>query len=134
MLPLTDREPELIALALAVRARAYAPYSHYQVGAALLAASGRIYTGVNVENAAYPTGLCAERTAAAKAVCEGDREFTRLVVATPNGGMPCGVCRQFLAEFGLDVVILTVDANGTLGQRLPLRALLPAAFGPAQLK
>jgi len=102
-----DIKEMLITRALAARGWAYAPYSNYQVGAALLASSGKIYDGVNVENAAYPSTICAERTALVKAISEGERQFVGLVVATANGGSPCGSCRQMLAEFGLDLVILS---------------------------
>src|SRR6185503_11160346 len=93
-------ELELIARAVEARQWAYAPYSGYAVGAALLTASGKIYDGVNVENAAYPDSLCAERVAAVKAVSEGERDFVALAVATANAASPCGSCRQFLSEFG----------------------------------
>ena len=99
----------LIQMAIESRQRAYAPYSNYRVGAALLTASGRIFTGVNVENAAYPTTICAERVAVFKAVSEGERDFQAIAVVTENGGTPCGSCRQVLAEFGLDTVVLIGD-------------------------
>src|SRR3972149_3755316 len=101
-----ERKRTLVERARDARQWAYAPYSNYAVGAALLTASGKIYDGVNVENAAYPDSICAERTAAVKAVSEGEREFTALAVASANGGTPCGSCRQFLSEFGLDTAIL----------------------------
>ncbi len=88
---------ELVALAQSAREKAYAPYSHYTVGAALLTASGQVFTGCNVENAAYPMAICAERTALVKAVSEGQREFAAIAVATRNGGSPCGACRQVRA-------------------------------------
>jgi len=106
-----DRE-ELIRQAIAARERAYAPYSDYKVGAALLGRSGRVYTGCNVENAVYPLVTCAERTAVVKAVSEGEREFVALAVATENGGSPCGSCRQTLREFGDDIVVLIADVTG----------------------
>jgi cytidine deaminase len=124
----------LAARAMAARQWAYAPYSNYRVGAALLSASGRVYDGVNVENAAYPSGICAERTAVFKAVSEGERQFTALAVSSGNGGMPCGACRQVLAEFGLDLEILIAGPEGGILKRTTLRALLPDSFGPAQLK
>ena len=128
------REAEVIARAIEARRNAYAPYSGYQVGAALLTASGQIFTGVNVENAAYPDSLCAERVAVAKAVSEGVCEFVLVAVATSNGGTPCGSCRQVMAEFGLDAVVLMVDGAGTVVQRTTVRDLLPHSFGPKQLK
>ena len=129
-----DVRQTLIARAVAARARAYAPYSKYRVGAALLAASGQIYDGVNVENAVYPAGICAERTALVKAVSEGEQRFEAIAVATHNGGSPCGVCRQMLSEFGLDLKVLLVDGAGAVAHETTLRELLPRAFGPADLK
>jgi cytidine deaminase len=123
----------LIQLALEARERAYAPYSNYQVGAALVTPSGRYFTGANVENAAYPTSMCAERVAIFKAVSEGKREFVALAVVTSNGGTPCGACRQVMAEFGLDTVVLIADAQGNLRQEARLSELLPGAFGPGDL-
>lgn len=105
-------DKELIAMAAQARKAAYAPYSHYQVGAALLTASGKIFTGCNVENAAYGMAICAERTAAVKAVSEGEREFVAIAVVTADGGTPCGACRQVLAEFGPRMKVLVADANG----------------------
>jgi len=103
---------ELVAQAMQARERAYAPYSGYRVGAALLGKSGRVYTGCNVENAVYPLCTCAERVAVVKAVSEGEREFIALAVVTENGATPCGSCRQTLREFGEDIVVLVVDATG----------------------
>ena len=103
---------ELIALAAGVRRKAYAPYSHYPVGAALFTASGKVYTGCNVENASYGLSICAERTAAFKAVSEGEREFVAIAVVTENGSAPCGACRQVLNEFGPDMRVLAVAASG----------------------
>jgi cytidine deaminase len=104
------------------------------VGAALLASSGKIYDGVNVENAAYPSTICAERTALVKAISEGERQFEALVVATENGGSPCGSCRQMLAEFGLDLMILIVNGEGKVLQETSLKELLPQAFTPKSLR
>ncbi len=123
----------LVETAIQARQWAYAPYSHYQVGAALLTASGRIYDGVNIENAAYPTGICAERVAVFKAVSEGERHFEAIAVVTENGGTPCGACRQVLAEFGLETVVLIADHQGHINQEVTLGALLPGAFGPKDL-
>jgi cytidine deaminase len=127
---MTDQE--LIALAAEARRKAYAPYSHYTVGAALLTASGTVYTGVNVENASYGLAICAERTAAVKAVSDGERDFLAIAVVTENGGTPCGACRQVLNEFGPDMRVLIADAAGKY-QAYRLPELLPASFGPAQL-
>ncbi len=123
-----EQRQQLIEAALEVRKWAYAPYSHYAVGAALLTASGKIYDGVNVENAAYPSGICAERTAVFKAVSEGERSFIAIAVATANGGTPCGSCRQVLAEFGLDTLVFIVDEKGNVTQETSVRELLPGAF------
>lgn len=125
---------DLAARASEARQWSYSPYSGYAVGAAVLAASGRIYDGANIENAAYPVTLCAERVAGAKAVSEGDREFVAIAVATANGGMPCGACRQFLSEFGLEAVVVVADAEGNILRQTTVRDLLPEAFGPTQLQ
>jgi cytidine deaminase len=134
MTHLNDEERQsLIDLANEARRRAYAPYSHYQVGAALRTRSGRIFTGCNVENAAYPQCMCAERVAIFKAVSEGETEFEVLAVATPNGGSPCGGCRQVMAEFGLDTIVLIADGDGRLVLETTVGGLLPGAFMPANL-
>lgn len=124
---------KLIQEAISARAWAYAPYSHYSVGAAVLAGSGRIYSGVNVENAAYPTTMCAERVAIFSAVCQGEREFEAIAVVTANGGTPCGSCRQVMAEFGLETVVIIADQEGNLLQETTVEQLLPAAFRPGDL-
>ena len=118
----------LVQQAIEARQLAYAPYSGYLVGAALLTASGRVFTGCNVESAAYPTSMCAERVAIFKAVSEGEREFTALAVVTDNGGTPCGSCRQVLAEFGLETVVLVADTSGAVRQETTIDDLLPGAF------
>ena len=128
-----DDRQMLIRTAQEARKWAYAPYSGYAVGAALLTTSGKVYDGVNVENAAYPTGICAERVAVFKAVSEGEREFDAIAVVTSNGGSPCGACRQVLAEFGLKAVVLLADAEGKLRSEMTLAELLPGAFGPQDL-
>ena len=128
-----EQETELAQHAAQARGWAYAPYSHYTVGAALLTASGKIYDGVNVENAAYPDTICAERTAAVKAVSEGEREFVAMAVASSNGGSPCGSCRQVLAEFGTAMQIFFVDGEGRITLRTTLAQLLPFSFGPKDL-
>jgi cytidine deaminase len=124
---------KLIKEALITRNRAYAPYSNYNVGAALLTTSGKIYQGVNVENAAYPTSMCAERVAVFNAATDGERQFVAIVVATTNGGTPCGACRQVLSEFGLDIIIVVVDEEGTIIQEAPVKYFLPGAFTPSDL-
>lgn len=124
---------ELIRQALQARQFAYAPYSGYAVGAALLTETGRIFTGANVENAAYPTSMCAERVAVFTAVVSGERKFSAIAVVTANGGSPCGACRQVLAEFGLDTIVLIADQDGKLLAETTLRELLPGAFLPRDL-
>jgi cytidine deaminase len=127
------RGQDLIQRAMQVRARAYAPYSGYPVGAALLGRSGQVYEGVNVENAAYPTSMCAERSAIFHAVTSGEREFEAIAVVTPNGGSPCGACRQVLSEFGLDLVVYIADGEGRLVSQMTVGNLLPLAFRPSHL-
>jgi len=128
-----EQRQELIRQAQKARLQAYAPYSNYRVGAALLTTSGNLFSGANVENAAYPTCMCAERVAIFKAVSQGQREFQALAVVTSNGGTPCGSCRQVLAEFGLETVVLIADIEGRLLQETTVASLLPGAFGPADL-
>lgn len=132
---LTNEEMKtLIEMANAARVHAYVRYSHYPVGAALRTRSGHVYTGVNIENAAYPTGICAERVAVFKAVSEGEREFDAIAVVTDNGGSPCGSCRQVLAEFGLDTVVFIADGSGRLVTTATVGGLLPEAFQPHHLE
>ena len=131
MIPPTRRD-ELVRAARAVREKAYAPYSNYKVGAALLTEDGSIFTGCNVENASYPAGICAERAAVAKAVSEGHRQFVAIAVATINGGVPCGICRQVMNEFAPDLLVILADETG-IASEATLRELLPRAFGPNDL-
>ncbi len=131
--PSDEIRQQLIEAAAAALHWAYAPYSHYAVGAALLTASGKVYEGVNIENAAYPDGICAERVAVFKAVSEGEREFVAIAVVTSNGGSPCGSCRQVLAEFGLETVVYLADEAGRLVSETTVAGLLPASFGPKSL-
>ena len=131
---LTDeKRRELIKTALEVRKRAYAPYSNYLVGAALLTTSGKVFEGVNVENAAYPDTICAERSAVVSAVSAGEQSFQAIAVATINGGTPCGSCRQVMSEFGLDTEVLLVDETGKIHQQTTVGDLLPGAFQPKDL-
>jgi cytidine deaminase len=120
---------ELVARALALRQNAYAPYSRFRVGAALLAADGRVFDGCNVENAAYGVSLCAERGALASAVAAGCRDFTALAVAStgPEPCVPCGVCRQALCEFAPNLTVHCVAPDGEF-KTFPLHTLLPEAF------
>lgn len=124
---------ELIQLALEARKKTYSPYSNYAVGAALLTRNGKIYTGANIENAAYGLTICAERTAIFKAVFDGERSFERIIVATRDGGSPCGSCRQVMAEFDLDMIITMVDENGEITAEGTVRDFLPYSFTPRNL-
>lgn len=133
MMITNEEKRSLIDLANEARRRAYVPYSNYPVGAALRTKSGRIYTGVNIENAAYPQTMCAERVAIFKAVSEGETEFEVIAVVTNNGGSPCGGCRQVMAEFGLDTVVLFGNGKGDLVKETNVNELLPAAFVPKHL-
>ncbi len=123
-----EQRQELIRKANEVRRNAYAPYSGYAVGAALLTTDGRIFTGVNVENASYPNGVCAERVAIYKAVSEGTRDFQAIAVVTENGGTPCGFCRQVMAEFNPQMVVLIANAQEELIMEVSLETLLPYVF------
>lgn len=123
---MTDKE--LYRIANDVKENAYAPYSGFRVGAALLTRSGKVYTGVNVENASYGATLCAERGAVAKAVSEGEREFRALAVASSAGeAMPCGICRQVLMEFEPELRVITGKDEEHL-ESYSLQELLPGAF------
>ncbi len=123
---------ELIARAALAQEFAYASYSNYAVGAALLTRSGRVYLGANVENAVYPLTMCAERVAVFKAVSEGEREFEAIAVVTLNGGSPCGACRQVLREFAPNLIVYIADADGNY-RRTSVAELLPDSFGPEHL-
>lgn len=126
---------KLITLALQAYTGAYAPYSQYAVGAAVLTAEGEIYTGCNIENAAYPSSMCAERVAIFKAVSEGHRKLHAIAVVTHNGGSPCGGCRQVMREFGdKDMPVLIADTDGNLLAELTLDEILPHSFGPEDLE
>ena len=122
-------DDELVSGALAARAHAHAPYSHFQVGAALEDSSGRIHTGCNIENATYGLTLCAERVAVFKAVSEGAQTFRRIAIAadTDNLTPPCGACRQILWEFCGDIQIILVNPRGK-AETLQLKDLFPRAF------
>lgn len=123
----------LLEAARSAQQRAYAPYSRFPVGAAVRTASGKVYAGANIENAAYPSSMCAERVAVFKAVAAGDRDLIALAVITPTGGFPCGACRQVLAEFGLDTVVVIGDDDGRVVAETTVGELLPGAFGPEHL-
>ncbi|NUN12581.1 MAG: cytidine deaminase [Myxococcales bacterium] len=131
-----DAAEKLIQTARDVRVHAYAPYSRFLVGAAVLAPSGKIYPGVNVENASYPAGICAERAAICAAITAGERSLLAVAVSTEleSPAAPCGMCRQALAEFGPDMhVFLTGPAMESMVLNYRLSQLLPHQFGAAAL-
>lgn len=131
-----ETRDRLIAAACAARPNAYAPYSRFTVGAALLADDGRMYTGVNVENASYGLTVCAERNAVGAMVVEDGRRILAVAVCTENGVTPCGACRQVLSEFTddeVDVPVWIVDGQGSV-RETTLSALLPDDFGTRHLK
>ena len=120
---------QLIKLAQEAAKKAYAPYSNFKVGAALLCKSGNVYTGCNVENSSYGASNCAERTAAFKAVSEGERDFVKIAIVSEKGGLtfPCGICRQVLSEFMPNGrIVLYSDEQGI--KEFALNELLPYAF------
>ena len=132
-----DIKTQLINAALLARKKAYAPYSHYLVGAAVLAPSGNIYTGCNIENASYPAGICAERTAIFKAVSEGERKITHIALAAgeekleqplPNYPSPCGICRQVMAEFCEENAVILLAKSEEDYLEYTLSELLPLSF------
>lgn len=133
-----NRLPALLVHATEVKERAYAPYSKFRVGAALLCEDGTIVVGCNVENASYPAGSCAERVALGAAVSAGLRRFSAIAISSDAASAtpPCGICRQALAEFGLDLVVLSVGAGGPRKEtpvRWTLAELLPHPFTPSSL-
>lgn len=123
---------ELVQQALVARSRAYAPYSKFRVGAALLAEDGRVFLGANVENASYGLTNCAERSAVFHAVNSGARRFRALAVATEPGASMCGACRQVMREFATDLPVYLADATGRY-RKTSLAELLPDSFGPDSL-
>ena len=129
---MTDKD--LVELAFTMLDKAYMPYSHFPVGAALEGADGSIHTGCNVENAAYGSCICAERTALVKAVSEGCRAFKRIAVVGSSADYcwPCGSCRQMLYEFAPDLEVLVANRDHDF-VKYTLRQLLPHGFGPSAL-
>ena len=123
----------LVQHALTARQRAYAPYSNYQVGAALLCADGTVVYGCNVENAAFPSTICAERVAMTSAIAQGKRDFVAIAVATRDGGTPCGTCRQVLSELGPEMAVYIVNEQGE-HWTTSVRDLLPYSFGVTSLE
>jgi cytidine deaminase len=125
-----EQQDKLIDAALAARTHAHAPYSKFEVGAAILASSGEIFVGCNIENASYGLTNCAERTAIFAAVAAGQRSLLALAIASPGAVPPCGACRQVLAEFCEDLPIILIDATGqeSLQRKTTLAKLLPDRF------
>lgn len=125
---------KLLVLAEKAKEKSYSPYSGFRVGAALVTADGKVFTGANVENASYGAAICAERTAVVKAVSEGYRCFKAIAVTSDaeGGSFPCGICRQFLAEFGLGIKVITGKPDGDIEVHT-LSGLLPRAFTGAEL-
>ena len=124
---------QLVAAALEGSKNAYIPYSNYRVGAALLTASGAVFTGCNIENAGYSPTICAERTALVKAVSAGHQRFSAVAVVSRGAGSPCGVCRQFMFEFAPEMKVILADLAGKVHLVTTLADLLPHGFGPANL-
>ena len=127
-----NQREQLIVTASDARQRAYAPYSGFEVGAAVLSKSGEIFSGCNIENASYGLTICAERVAMATAVAAGYRDFAAIAVATSGGASPCGSCRQFLAEFCDDLPILLVNADDATVEETQLTDLLPRRFSASR--
>ncbi len=135
---MTIATPTLVELKLRARAaaeHAYAPYSGFRVGAAILASNGEIHAGANIENASFGLAICAERSAVFQAVARGVRSIEALVVYTPtrSATTPCGACRQVLHEFGPDALVVCCTDDAAAERRYSLAELLPGAFGPADL-
>ena len=127
-------DAELIRAAFKARSFAYTPYSHFKVGAALLAKNGMVYTGCNIENAAYGATICAERTAIFKAVSEGHRDFDTIVIAGRSNDycVPCGTCRQVMMEFAPEMTVICLNKKGE-SKRFALKELLPYGFDQSWL-
>lgn len=124
----------LVKKAQEARSKAYAPYSKFKVGAALIGDDGKIYTGGNIENASYGMCICAERTAIFKAISEGVSNIQALAVVVPGGGTPCGACRQVMNEFNPNMTVIYGDLNGNVIGETTLQTILPDAFGPHNLE
>lgn len=134
MPPLKPSEVELlISRAREARDQAYAPHSHFYVGAAVLTAENTVEIGCNVENASYGLTLCAERTAASAAIAAGHRQWRAIAIASVGGVTPCGACRQFLAEFGMNLTVISVDVISGNYKTYGLSKLLPEAFSSKHL-
>lgn len=129
-------QKKMVETALKARRKAYAPYSNYWVGCAILDDKNKIHSGCNVENASYPAGLCAERVATVKMISEGGKEIKQLVLVGSSSDpvFPCGMCRQVIQEFGIECVIISVDSKKKKIKMLPFRELFPEGFTPEHLK
>lgn len=127
---------QLVSAALEARKHSYSPYSHFQVGAAILTKDGKIYTGANIENASFGATICAERTAIVKAASEGVRKLRGVAVVTTNAVFPCGICRQVLAEFAenSDMPVIVANTDGQIENETTIGVLLPGDFGPEELE
>lgn len=123
----------LAAAARQTASRAYAPYSQFHVGAALLTTAGQTFVGCNIENASYGATICAERVAASTALAAGQRQWAAMAIATRGGVAPCGICRQFLSEFAADLPIVLLDTHTDQQTQTNLSVLLPSAFGHRDL-
>jgi cytidine deaminase len=132
---MTPEYTDLVRAAQAAHARAYAPYSHFRVGAAALSASGRVFPGCNIENAAYPATVCAERVALFSAYAAGEREITALAIVTdtPEPASPCGTCRQVMRELAPGCTVVLANMRGEACVTTP-EALLPGAFTMQDLR
>ena len=132
---LTKEEQQLVDAAWEASKNAYCPYSNFPVGSAVLTEDGKVFTGCNIENSAWTPSICSERVALSKAVSEGHRKFRyiAIVCAKKQGGWPCGVCRQFLSEFGLQLQILNVTDQNKSVLKKSISDLLPNSFGPHSL-
>lgn len=138
-----EKEKELVNKAIEASKNSYSPYSNFRVGAAILCDNGEIFTGTNVENASYGAGICAERTAAVKAVSQGEKRFNAVAIfGSPKDAIedelqyafPCGICRQFLNEFSQDDTVILVGKSVDDYKKYLLKELLPESFGPEDLK
>lgn len=124
---------ELAKQAASARELAYAPYSKFKVGAAILGSNGMVYTGCNVENASYGMSMCAERVALYKAISRGHKSIQSIAISLPGSGSPCGACRQALHEFNPSMEVYLADESGRILHETKLNMLLPHAFGPENL-
>ena len=128
-----NKQNELINAAMKVRENAYAPYSNFQVAAALLCADGEIVTGINMESSSYGLSVCAERNTIATAVAKGKKDFIAMAVISPGGVTPCGACRQVIFDICGDIDIILGDGNGNIQDTTTMKVLLPKAFSHKDL-